>query len=158
MLLLLPRTGKCSLNGLPWRTPQVLREHEVKKRSLTMNENRPRTVLLVEDDRALSYSAARYLSTKGFNVIEAPGSMAALREFDSENVDVVVADLVLQPNEPHGLALSRMIAHRRPGTPVLLITGHRDLIEQALSVPCDVLYKPIEMDELARKIDELWTK
>lgn len=122
-----------------------------------MNEIRPRTVLLVEDDSVLRYPAARHLRTNGFNVNEASGSMAALRELDRQDVDVVVADLVLQPNEPHGLALGRMIGHRRPGTPVLLITGHRDLIEQAGSVPCDVLYKPVEMDELARKIDEVWT-
>jgi len=121
-------------------------------------EGLPLTVLLVEDDKAFSYSVARYLNTKGFNVIEAASSIAALRELDRENIDVVVADLILQPNEPHGLALARMIWHKRPGTPVLLITGHRDLIEQAGSLPFDVIYKPVEMDELARKIDELLIK
>jgi hypothetical protein len=32
------------------------------------------------------------------------------------------------------------------------------LIEKAGYVSCDVLYKPVEMDQLARKIDELLTK
>jgi DNA-binding response OmpR family regulator len=116
------------------------------------------TILIVEDDDALGYAVAHYLQSNGYKVIVASGSLAALRELDSGKIDVVVADIVLQPNEPHGLALGRMIVTQRPRVPVLFITGHPDLIELDGSPPGDVLYKPVDLDELARKISGLMAK
>src|SRR5262249_55768656 len=91
-LVLPPPTSQCCLPLYPILRLRASIQVD-GRRSLTMTESRSRTVLLVEDDKAFSYAAARYLNTKGFTVIEAPGSMAALRELDTEGIDVVVADL-----------------------------------------------------------------
>lgn len=113
------------------------------------------TILIVEDDDAFGYAAAHHLRSDGYNVIVASGSMAALRELDNEAIDVVVTDVALQPNEPHGLALGRMIVTQKRRIPVLFVTGCPDLIELDGNPPGDVLYKPVDLCELTRKIDGL---
>jgi hypothetical protein len=67
-----------------------------------------RSILLVEDDEVFGYAAGRYLRAKGHRVIHAPGSSIALRELDRRSFDIVIADVVLQDDEPHGVALARM--------------------------------------------------
>jgi DNA-binding response OmpR family regulator len=113
------------------------------------------TILIVEDDDAFGYAVAHHLKSDGYKVIVASGSMAALRELDNETIDVVVTDVALHPNEPHGLALGRMIITRKRKLPVLIITGRPDLIELDGNPPGDVLYKPVDLNELTRKIDGL---
>jgi DNA-binding response OmpR family regulator len=53
------------------------------------------------------------------------------------------------------LALGRMIALNNPAVAVLFMTGRRDLIEIAGGIPSEVLYKPIELNELANKVGAL---
>jgi two-component system, cell cycle sensor histidine kinase and response regulator CckA len=115
------------------------------------------TILLVEDDEALSYAISRHLKSEGYTVIVTSGSMAALRELDNGAIDITIAviDVSLQPGEPHGIALARMIALNSPAVAVLFVTGRKDLIEIAGGIPGDVLYKPIELNELAQKVREL---
>jgi CheY-like chemotaxis protein len=116
------------------------------------------TILIVEDDDAFGYAVAHYLEWKGYKVIVASGSLAALRELENKAIDVVVADVALQPNEPHGLALGRMIVTQTQAMPVLFVTGRPDLIELDGHPPGDVLYKPINFDELEHKIDGLMVR
>jgi DNA-binding response OmpR family regulator len=123
-----------------------------------LSQNHLGTVLIVEDDDAFGYAVSRYLKSKGYKVILAPGSLAALRELDNENIDVVVVDVALRPNEPHGLSLGRMIVTQKPRVPVLFVTGRADLIELDGHPPGDVLYKPIDFGELAHKIGGLIAK
>ena len=123
-----------------------------------VGRDHPGTILIVEDDEAFSYAASHYLKSKGYNVIVAAGSLAALRKLDYEQIDVVVADVALQPNEPHGLSLGRMIVTQKPAVPVLFVTGRPDLIELDGQPPGDVLFKPVDFDELAQKLDELLAK
>ena len=78
-----------------------------------------------------------------------------MRELDNAPIDIVVADVALQPNEPHGLSLGRMIASQKPAVPVLFLTGRPDIIELDGQPPGDVLFKPINFDELALKIGGL---
>jgi CheY-like chemotaxis protein len=66
-----------------------------------VGESPSHTVLLVEDDETFSYATSRYLRSKGYNVIVAPGSMAALRELEKGGIDLVVTDVELLPNEHH---------------------------------------------------------
>jgi DNA-binding response OmpR family regulator len=121
-----------------------------------VNYREPHTVLIVEDDQAFSYAASRCLESKGHNVITASGSVDALRILDIEPIDLVVIDVVLQPNEPHGISLARMIKFKSSATSVLFVTARNDLPEDQF--PGEVLFKPVELDELARKVEELLTK
>jgi DNA-binding NtrC family response regulator len=117
-----------------------------------------RSVLIVEDDEAFRYAVARHLTSKGYRVAEASGSMEAMVELDRGGIDVVVIDVMLQPNEPHGLALGRMILNKNPGMTIIVVTGRRDIAELETYIPGEVLYKPVELEELSDKIRELLTR
>jgi CheY-like chemotaxis protein len=111
------------------------------------------TVLIVEDDEAFAYAAAKYLESRGYNSVIAAGSMAAFRELDRTAVDVVVADVMLGPNEPHGVSLGRMIRNRDKNMPVVLVTAFPDLLEREKPLPGPALQKPVDLDRLALAVE-----
>ncbi len=113
------------------------------------------TVLFVEDDEAFRYAASRHLQAKGYSVVDVPSSMEALRKIDGGNIDIVVSDIGLYSNEPHGVALARMIRNKHPSVPILFITGITDIDRLESAIPGEVLHKPIELADLSRKVGEL---
>jgi len=82
--------------------------------------------------------------------------MDSLRELDKGAVGVVVIDVILKPKEPHGISLGLMIKSKHPATSVLFVTARNDLTKDQF--PGEVLYKPVQLDELTRKVGALLTK
>jgi two-component system, cell cycle response regulator CpdR len=114
------------------------------------------TILFVEDDDAFRYAASHYLKANGYSVIDVPSSIDALRVFEEGGgVDVVIADVALYPNEPHGIALARMIRRKHRDVRILFVTGIKDIEQLESGIPGEVLYKPVELADLARKVQEL---
>ena len=111
------------------------------------------TVLIVENDEAFAYAASRFLEARGYHSIVAVGSMAAFRELDERSVDVVITDVRLGHNEPHGIALGRMIRNRDRNMPVLLVTAFPDLLEQEKPLPGEAFVKPIDLGRLAAAVE-----
>jgi two-component system, OmpR family, response regulator len=109
-------------------------------------------VLLVDDDAAFADAAARSLETAGMRTVVALGSTAALDAFNSNAIDVVVTDIKLPAGEPHGSALVRMIRHKKPRVPIILMTAHPELLEGEVALPGAVLCTPFELAELCRDI------
>jgi CheY-like chemotaxis protein len=142
------------------RDPQKLQGAAVAKLGLatssvdspvpTESTSRP-TVLIVEDDEAFAYAASRYLESRGYRSVVASGSMAAFRELDKQSVDVVVTDVSLGKNEPHGVSLGLMIRNRDPDMPVLLVTGFPDLLDAPLPGPA--MIKPVDLPQLAAAVE-----
>jgi two-component system cell cycle response regulator CpdR len=114
------------------------------------------TILFVEDDDAFRYAACRHLRSEGYTVVDAPSSMDALKLLDKGGgIDIVVVDIALHPKEPHGFALARMIRHKHPYMPVLFITGVLDILKVEPGIEGEpILYKPVDLAELSRKIGE----
>jgi two-component system OmpR family response regulator len=111
------------------------------------------TVLVVEDDEAFAYAVSRYLEARGYRAVVAEGSMAAFRELEKQSVDVVVADVMLGKNEPHGASLGRMIRNRDQNMPVLLVTGFPQILQEAAPLPSPVMIKPVDLSELAAAVE-----
>jgi CheY-like chemotaxis protein len=82
------------------------------------------TILFVEDDEAFRYAASRYLKAKGYSVIDVSSSMDALRVIDHGGISLVISDVNLNQNEPHGVALARMIRRKNPKNPHSIPYGH----------------------------------
>jgi CheY-like chemotaxis protein len=115
------------------------------------------TILFVEDDDAFRYAACRHLRNEGYTVIDVPSSMEAFRVIDQGgDIDLVVADIALYPKEPQGVSLARVIRNKQPEMPILFVTGVLNIesLEQ-YDLPGEVLYKPVELDVLSRKITDL---
>ena len=113
------------------------------------------TILFVEDDEAFRYAACHHLQAKGYSVVDVPSSLEALRVVDEGGIDVVIADVALYPKEPHGVALARMIRRKHPATRILFVTGVMDIEQLETGIPGEVLYKPVELADLSRKVGEL---
>jgi two-component system, cell cycle sensor histidine kinase and response regulator CckA len=113
------------------------------------------TILVVEDDEAFRYAASHHLKAEGYAVLDVPSSTEALRVIDQGGIDVVIADVTLYPKEPHGIALGRMIRMKNPNTRILFVTGVTDIEKLEPNMPGEVLFKPIELADLSRKVEEL---
>lgn len=115
------------------------------------------TILFVEDDETFRYAACHHLKTEGYSVIDVPSSMGALQLIDGGGIDILIADIALYPKEPHGIALARMVRNKHPHIGILFVTGVENIERLDPAIPGEVLYKPVELADLSRKVEALLT-
>jgi CheY-like chemotaxis protein len=111
------------------------------------------TVLLVEDETLVRELAARALREYGYKVLEAPDVEGALRYIEHPTLAIVVSDVVMPGRS--GDDLSTEVARRRPGLPVLLMTGYSEALLKRPVDPAYLLRKPFTPTDLIAKIREL---
>ena len=112
------------------------------------------TILLVEDDPAVSRVIETHLTDAGFSVIAAPGTSSALREMGSrQKIDLLLVDLVMPDDQPDGLAFATAAKQQAPTVPVIFITGYYGFVARSGSLPGAVLYKPVDLDVLTQEIN-----
>jgi DNA-binding NtrC family response regulator len=106
------------------------------------------TLLVVDDDEAIRGTLAEGLGLGGHHVIAVPTSTEALGERKSDRpIDLAIIDIKMPPGQPHGFALARMARLARPKLPLVLMSGHPDLVE-ADEPPVRVLLKPVRLQQL----------
>ena len=120
-----------------------------------------KSVLLVEDDAATRALIARQLRSSGVDVLALESGERVLREAADRytSFDVVILDIHLPGMS--GLELASLIQARRPGQPIVVITGDPDprLAREALSRgPVSYLLKPFEMTELLGAVERALTR
>jgi DNA-binding NtrC family response regulator len=108
-------------------------------------------ILVVDDDAAMLQALpdALRLRMNGMTVDTADSAAAALDRIDDRDYDAIVTDIRMPGMD--GLALLGVIRTRRPGTPILIVTGHggHALAIQALRGGAyDFIEKPIDRDQL----------
>ncbi len=110
------------------------------------------TVLLVDDEMLVRASTAEMLSDLGYRVIEVESARDALRRLDEEvSVDILVTDH-LMPGMT-GTELAAAVRQRRPGLPVLLISGYAEA--DGIGPDLARLTKPFRQAELGSAITKL---
>ena len=111
------------------------------------------TVLLVEDEAAVRAMVAERLRELGYDVLETADGPAALRLLRSgARVDVLVMDVGL-PKGLNGRQVADAARERRPGLPILFITGYAGgALEGQLAPGMEVIGKPFALDDLAAKV------
>ena len=99
--------------------------------------------------------AAERLRELGYAVLEAEDGPAALRALHSgTRVDVLVTDVGL-PGGMNGRQVADAARERRPGLPVLFITGYAgSVLDGQLAPGMKVLAKPFALDTLAARVRE----
>lgn len=112
------------------------------------------TLLLVDDDRDFVASLEILLPPLGYAVIPAHSVREALDVLDTSNVDVVISDIRMP--DVDGLDLIRVLRHRFPRLPTVLLTGAPPTDEDVIPREAKrVLLKPVALEELQRTIAEL---
>jgi CheY-like chemotaxis protein len=105
-----------------------------------------KSVLLIEDDEAYRYSLARQLRAAGFDVVDMADSMEALTWLDAKpKLDLLIVDVRLPPETPHGFSFARMARQRQPRLSVLFITAY-DAPREEKDFDAKILSKQIGLD------------
>jgi CheY-like chemotaxis protein len=113
------------------------------------------TILLVEDDPAVSQVIEQHLLDTGFGVIAEPGTAAALARLSrTQAVDLLLVDLVMPTDQPDGLAFATAARTLAPSLPVIFITGYYGFVVRSGDLPGPVIYKPVDLDVLTREIGD----
>ncbi len=121
-------------------------------------DERPRTILLIEDQDVVRSVTKRLLEAAGFQVIDAHGGQEALAlppELLSK-LDLVLTDVVMPVLS--GVDIAERLAERRPELPVLYMSGFtRDevLHDARTDLPAHFLQKPFTRDQLIARVKEV---
>jgi len=126
--------------------------------SIPERSQAPATVLLVEDDDAVSGLLRRVLQREGYRLLEARNSTQALTLCAEHPgpIDLLLTDAVMAPLT--GRELVERVATLRPGTRVLCISGYPkdDLIADGkIGASIEFLQKPFTPVVLARRVRDL---
>ena len=107
-------------------------------------------VLIVDDEKNIRAGLGKAIEMDGHNVFLAEDGQRALEIVESEEVDLVIADLKMP--RISGEELLRRIVQGYPTLPVIILTGH-GTIESAVQAMRDGAYdfltKPVNLDRLS---------
>jgi PAS domain S-box-containing protein len=114
-------------------------------------------VLLVDGNEELRRTIRAALERSGHLVSDVRDAMEALAHIDAGgHVDVLLSEISL-PGDLDGLRLADLIARRRPGCQVLLMSGAIDLqLEDEARRSFRILNKPFRIDDLTQAVSALF--
>lgn len=116
-------------------------------------------ILIVEDDKSVSYLLEFILNREGFATASAPDGRAAEILFESETLPLLILLDVMLPYQD-GFQLIRIIRTKRGwgDVPIIMLTSnsHEDDIVRALdSGANDYVVKPFQPNELLARVRRL---
>lgn len=110
-------------------------------------------ILVVDDDELVRSGLEIYLAQQGFRVTTAATGAAALRVVTTDRPALALCDLVLE--DINGIQLMKKIHEARPGTAVILITGHGSIgnaLDALRNGAADYIQKPADPEEVVHRI------
>jgi PAS domain S-box-containing protein len=134
------------------------RVHEIENAAEAESEGETKggteTILLVEDEAALSEVTAALLERGGYKVLkaESPATALALSHAMVERIDLVITDVIM-PNMS-GVELGTRLRGLRPGLRLLFMSGYAgdQLKDYVLSPEIAFLEKPFTKQSLLKKV------
>jgi DNA-binding response OmpR family regulator len=124
---------------------------------MTVREDTPGLILLIEDNRGIAEMVGEFLERRGFSVDYASDGVTGLHLAVSNSYDVIVLDLMLPGMD--GLEVCRKLRHdAKRATPVLMLTARDTLDDKLVGLDAgadDYLVKPFEIRELEARVRAL---
>jgi CheY-like chemotaxis protein len=113
-----------------------------------------RSVLFVEDDDSYRYAITKRLVDQGFHVFDVSDFRDALSVIESgAPIDVLLCDIRMPQDTPHGFSIARMALVRRPRLRVLFVTAFDTPVGDAIP-DSKVLSKSIGDDLIVLEVEE----
>jgi two-component system response regulator MprA len=119
-----------------------------------LRQAKPATVLIVDDDPAVTETFARMLVLEGYNVRAAVSAEAGLKEAEAAHPDAILLDLRMPMVD--GLAFLKRLraSEAEHKTPVAIVTGDYfldDTMSNELhGLGAEVFFKPLWIEDLVR--------
>ena len=115
------------------------------------------SIVIVDDDPQFCKTLGDILRSRGFGVTEMADPKDVMETLKPHS-QVVILDMKL--NGMNGLDLLKEIRERHPHLPVILVTGYRDEMAQAIEAALEIdaytcLYKPFQIEELLQILTEI---
>jgi PAS domain S-box-containing protein len=113
-------------------------------------------VLVVDDNPDVREMAAAFLTSIGYDTVEAESGEAALEQLKTTPVDLVFSDVIM-PGGMNGLQLIEEVRRAYPGVATLAATGYSEnILERPPSAKdLQILPKPFKLDDLASLVAKL---
>lgn len=115
----------------------------------------PVKVLLIDDEVDFTATLGKRLARRGLDVHAVMCGKSALEAFERERFDVVLLDIKMAGMD--GIKTLGEIKRLHPLVEVVMLTAHAntDIVISSLAMGAfDYLMKPVDMDELVRKIED----
>ncbi|MBL7205118.1 MAG: response regulator [Desulfobacteraceae bacterium] len=115
------------------------------------------SIVIVDDDPRFCKTLGDILRSRGFGVTQVTDPKDVMETLKPHS-QVVLLDMKL--NGMNGLDLLKEIRERHPHLPVILVTGYRDEMAQAIEAALEIdaytcLYKPFQIEELLQLLTEI---
>ena len=114
-----------------------------------------KSILIVEDDITYGMMLKTWLGKKGFRVSSASSVARARKHIETESVDLILSDLRLPDYD--GIDLLKWLGEKELSIPLIMMTGYADIQSAVQAIKlgaCDYVAKPVNPDELLKKINE----
>lgn len=134
-------------------------EHGTRERPSKRLHHHPHgngeTILVVEDQPNLLLMLDMMISSLGYRMKTASASEQVLQMIDDgEHVDLMLTDVIM-PGGLDGFELARAVRARRPGMPILYMSGYTGYTESDMAdALAPMLEKPCPADKLAQAIHD----
>ena len=122
-----------------------------------MSEKRPARILIVEDHAEMLQVLKKFLTEKGYTILEAANGEQALETIESEKPDIILLDIMLPGMS--GVEVTRKLRKdKNKGVyiPILMLTAKSEIkdVIAGLEVGADdYIIKPFSFDELMARIN-----
>lgn len=114
-----------------------------------------KSILIVEDDITYGMMLKTWLGKKGFRVSSASSIARAQKQIETEPVDLILSDLRLPDKD--GIDLLKWLGKEGRNIPLIIMTGYADIQSAVQAIKlgaCDYIAKPVNPDELLKKMNE----
>lgn len=114
-----------------------------------------KSILIIEDDITFGMMLKTWLGKKGFEVASVSNIGRAQKHIEGQAIDLILSDLRLPDHD--GIDLLKWMNEKEIHTPLIIMTGYADIQSAVLAIKlgaCDYIAKPINPDELLKKISE----
>ena len=126
------------------------------KSGINEQRNGKYRILVVDDDGHILSTLSFVLSAFGHSVSLASDGDEGIREFGCRPYDLILTDLEMPGSD--GIKLASHVKALSPGTPVVLMTGHRaeDVKKRLSGNHVDsIIYKPFGLKEIQETISKI---
>lgn len=121
--------------------------------------NKPKTVLIVEDDEALMLGLEENLAVAGYRVLKATTGPDGLKLALDRKPDLILLDVML-PGAT-GYDVCRSLREKKVATPVIMLTARKDEFDKLVGFDMgadDYVTKPFSIKELLARVKAILSR